>query len=124
MITLQQLSDIKAKTQQSESMTPARDKTRVVVGMATCGISAVARPVLESIKDEIAKRNLTDVLVFQTGCIGACIREPMIEVSVPGEEKVTYVNVTAEMIPKIVSEHFVNGSVVTEYTIGYADQNK
>ena len=92
---------------------------RVLVGMATCGIAAGARPVLNAFTEEIAKRGLTDsVTVTQTGCIGICQYEPVVEIEVPGEEKVTYVKVAPEMVPRIVSDHLVQHQVVTEYTIG------
>ena len=93
-------------------------KTRVLVGMATCGIAAGARPVLTTISDEVNKRELHDVLVTQTGCIGICQYEPVVEVYEPGKEKVTYVKMTPEMAVKVVNDHLVNGNVVTEYTIG------
>lgn len=97
------------------------DRIRVVVGMATCGIAAGARPVLNAFLEEVAKRNLENVTVTQTGCIGVCRLEPIVEVYVPGQEKVTYVKLTADMVPKIVSEHLVNQRVVNEYTIGAAE---
>ena len=97
------------------------DHIRVVVGMATCGIAAGARPVLNAFLEEVAKRNLENVTVTQTGCIGVCRLEPIVEVHVPGQEKVTYVKLTADMVPKIVSEHLVNQRVVNEYTIGAAE---
>lgn len=92
---------------------------RVLVGMATCGIAAGARPVLNAFTEEITKRGLTDsVTVTQTGCIGICQYEPVVEVEIPGEEKVTYVKVAPEMVARIVNDHLVNHNVVTEYTIG------
>ena len=97
------------------------DRIRVVVGMATCGIAAGARPVLNAFLEEVAKRSLENVTVTQTGCIGVCRLEPIVEVYVPGQEKVTYVKLTADMVPKIVSEHLVNQRVVNEYTIGAAE---
>ena len=97
------------------------DTTRVVVGMATCGIAAGARPVMLAFMDEIAKRQLKNVTVSQTGCIGMCRLEPMVDVIVPGKEKVTYVHVKPEMVPRIVAEHIVNGRPVAEYTIGAAE---
>jgi NADP-reducing hydrogenase subunit HndB len=92
--------------------------TRIVVGMATCGIAAGARPVLNAFTEEIAKREIKDAVVTQTGCIGICQYEPVVEVYAPGKEKVTYVKVKPEMVPRIVSDHIVNGNVVSEYTIG------
>lgn len=94
------------------------DAIRVLVGMATCGIAAGARPVLNAFTEEIAKRGLTNVTVTQTGCIGICQFEPVVEVEVPGEDKVTYVKMTPEKVAKVVNDHLVNKNVVTEYTIG------
>ena len=96
---------------------------KVVVGMATCGIAAGARPVLSAFVEEVAKRNLSDIVVGQTGCIGVCRLEPIVEIFMPNQEKVTYVKVTPEMVKRIVSDHLVNGNVVMEYTIGYAEKN-
>ena len=97
------------------------DNIRVVVGMATCGIAAGARPVLNAFLEEVAKRELKNVTVSQTGCIGVCRLEPIVEVYVPGQEKVTYVKMTPDKVASIVSEHLVNGREVTEYTIGAAE---
>ena len=91
---------------------------RVVVGMATCGIAAGARPVLNKFVEEVSKRNLQNVTVTQTGCIGICQLEPVVEIFEPGKEKVTYVKMTAEKAVRVVNDHLVNGNVVTEYTIG------
>lgn len=91
---------------------------RIVVGMATCGIAAGARPVMNEFMEEIAKRNLENVTVTQTGCIGMCRLEPIVEVLEPDKEKVTYVKMTPEKVARIVAEHLVNGKPVTEYTIG------
>ena len=95
---------------------------RVVVGMATCGIAAGARPVLNEFVQEVAKRNLSNVVVPQTGCIGMCRLEPIVEVFVPGEEKVTYVKMTPEKVGRVVAEHLINHRPVMEYAIG-AEQN-
>ena len=94
----------------------SEDNIRVVVGIA-----AGARPVLTAFLEEVAKRELKNVTVTQTGCIGVCRLEPIAEVYVPGEEKVTYVKLTPEMVPRIVSEHLVNHNPVAEYTIGAAE---
>lgn len=92
--------------------------TRVLVGMATCGIAAGARPVLNTLVEEVAKRQVKDVMVTQTGCIGICQYEPVVEVIAPDGSKVTYVKMTAEKALKVVNDHLVNGNVVSEYTIG------
>ena len=98
------------------------EATRVVIGMATCGIAAGARPVMLAFMDEIAKRQLSDVTVSQTGCIGMCRLEPMVDVYLPGQEKVTYVHMTPEKVGRVVAEHIVNGRPVEEYTIGAAEK--
>ncbi|MBR4500381.1 MAG: (2Fe-2S) ferredoxin domain-containing protein [Clostridia bacterium] len=94
------------------------ENIRVVVGMATCGIAAGARPVMMEFMNEINKRSLKEVTVSQTGCIGMCRLEPMVDVYMPGKEKVTYVHMTPEKAKRVVAEHIVNGRPVTEYTIG------
>ena len=86
---------------------------------SACGIAAGARPVLNAFVEEVAKRNMTEkVAVTQTGCIGICQYEPVVEVLVPGQEKVTYVKMTPEKAVRVVNDHLVNGNVVTEFTIG------
>ena len=119
MKSLQELAAIRDKMKQTvNTREAAHDSTRVVVGMATCGIAAGARPVLNAFVEEVAKRNLQDVMVTQTGCIGICQYEPVVEVVTPGHEKVTYVKMTPEKALRVVNDHLVNGNVVTEYTIG------
>ncbi len=98
------------------------ENIRVVVGMATCGIAAGARPVMMEFMNEINKRSLKEVTVSQTGCIGMCRLEPMVDVYLPGKEKVTYVHMTPEKARRVVAEHIVNGRPVTEYTIGAAEE--
>lgn len=121
MKSLADLEAIRAKTLENIAMRKDHnDAARVVVGMATCGIAAGARPVMLQFVEEIKKRNLNHVNVSQTGCIGMCKLEPMVDVILPGQEKVTYVKVTPEMVSRIVAEHIVNGRVVEEYTIGAA----
>ena len=122
MKSLEELKAIREKMQkQMDVRENNEDNIRVVVGMATCGIAAGARPVLAAFLDEVAKRELKNVTVTQTGCIGVCRLEPIAEVYVPGEEKVTYVKLKPEMVPRIVTEHLGNHNVVTEYTIGAAE---
>ncbi|MBQ2951959.1 MAG: (2Fe-2S) ferredoxin domain-containing protein [Clostridia bacterium] len=93
--------------------------TRVVVGMATCGIAAGARPVMLEFVEEIKRRGLENVTVSQTGCIGMCRLEPMVEITVKDQEKVTYIHMSPEKVARVVAEHIVNGRPVEEYTIGY-----
>ena len=122
MKSLAELQAIRERMQkQMDVRDNDNDRIRVVVGMATCGIAAGARPVLNAFLEEVGKRNLENVTVTQTGCIGVCRLEPIVEVYVPGEEKVTYVKLTPDMVPQIVSEHLVNRHVVAEYAIGAAE---
>jgi len=118
MKTIQELEEIRKKTLETINVRKDRSGTRIVVGMATCGIAAGARPVLLSVMDEVRKHNLADVVVAQTGCIGMCRLEPIVEVYKPGEGKVTYVKVNASKAIRIVNEHVMKGKVVEEYTIG------
>lgn len=122
MKTIQELEEIRKRTLDTINVRKDRSGTRVVVGMATCGIAAGARPVLLAIMDEVKKHDLADVVVAQTGCIGMCRLEPIVEVYKPGEEKVTYIKVTASKAIRIVNEHIMQGKVVDEYTIGAADK--
>ena len=125
MKSLAELEAIRKATQDRINLRKEHEgeTTRVVVGMATCGIAAGARPVMLAFVDEVSKRQLQHVTVSQTGCIGMCRLEPMVDVIVPGKEKVTYVHVKPEMVPRIVAEHIVNGRPVDEYTIGAAEKN-
>ena len=92
--------------------------TRIVVGMATCGIAAGARPVMLEFVEELKRRGLENVTVAQTGCVGMCRLEPMVEIYVKDQEKVTYVHMTPEKVARVVNDHIVNGRPVDEYTIG------
>ena len=121
MKSLADLEAIRAKTLESINMRKDTDAARVVIGMATCGIAAGARPVMLAFMEEIQKRNLQHVTVSQTGCIGMCRLEPMVDVIAPGQEKVTYVHMTPEKVARVVAEHIVNGRPVEEYTIGAAE---
>ena len=116
------LEELMALRDAAKANMTARDDsseiTRIVVGMATCGIAAGARPIMAKFMEETAKRSLTNVTVAQTGCIGMCRFEPIAEVLVPGKEKVTYVQLTEEKVARIVADHIVNGVPVAEYTIG------
>jgi NADP-reducing hydrogenase subunit HndB len=97
---------------------------RVVVGMATCGIAAGARPVLTALMEEVSKENLSGVKVGQTGCVGICAYEPIVEVLIPGKEKITYVHMTPDKIRTVVKSHLINGNVVEEYTYNFAVKSK
>ena len=123
---MKSLAELQAMRDEMKSQVGSRRENqyrmRVVVGMATCGIAAGARPVLAACADEVAKRKLTDVLVAQTGCIGICQFEPVVEVYDADGTKTTYVHVDAEKARKIIAQHVVNGNPVVEYTIGAANK--
>ncbi len=119
MKSLAELQEIRNRVLGQVNLRKEReDGIRVVVGMATCGIAAGARPVLNAFLSEIGKRGVKDVMVTQTGCIGMCRLEPIVEIYMPGEEKVTYVKMTEDKVAKVVAEHIVNKQPVVEYTIG------
>ena len=119
MKSLEELAALRGRMKNSVAMRQDNSNTtRVVVGMATCGIAAGARPVLTAFVEEVNRRGLQDVTVTQAGCIGMCKLEPIVEVFQPGKEKVTYVKMTPEKVARIVSEHLVNGTPVAEYTVG------
>ncbi|MGN0505678.1 MAG: (2Fe-2S) ferredoxin domain-containing protein [Lachnospiraceae bacterium] len=118
MKSLEELRAIREKMQGQIGLRSEADAhTRVIVGMATCGIASGARPVLTALSDAVLSKNLTDVSVTQTGCIGLCQYEPIVEVLQPGKEKVTYVKMTPEKALEVVEQHLIRGQVVTEYTI-------
>ena len=118
MKSLAELAAIREKMKDKIVLREGSSTTRIVVGMATCGIAAGARPVLNAFVDGVNKEGLvSDVVVSQTGCIGICQYEPVVEVYKAGEEKVTYVKMTVEKAEKVLKEHIKGGKVVTEYTI-------
>ena len=120
---MKSIADIKAIRDKMQSQIVLRDnqdaeqETRIVVGMATCGISAGARPVFNTLVDEVASRGLKNVKVTRSGCLGMCALEPIVEVFVPGQDKVTYVRIDPDKAKSIVASHIVNGNVCTDYLI-------
>ncbi len=122
MKSLAELAAIREKMQNKVVIREGAASTRVVVGMATCGIAAGARPVLNAFVEGVVSAGLSDkVTVTQTGCIGICQYEPVVEIFEEGKEKVTYVKLDAEKANRIVEEHLKGGKVVEEYTIGAAN---
>ena len=118
MKSIKDLEAIRQRTLDEVNLRNDRHGIRVVVGMGTCGISAGARPVMMEFVEEIKRRGVKDAMVTQTGCIGVCRLEPIVEVYAPGKEKVTYAKVSPEKVARIVADHLVNGNVVAEYTVG------
>ncbi len=118
MKSLAELAAIRDKMKDKVAMREGSNDIRIVVGMATCGIAAGARPVLNAFVEEVNKQGLNEtVTVSQTGCIGICRMEPVVEVYKAGEEKVTYVHMTPDKVAKIIEQHIKGGKVVTEYAL-------
>ena len=91
--------------------------TRVIVGMATCGIASGARPVLNALSEAVMTKNLKDISVVQTGCIGLCQYDPIVEVLEPGKEKVTYIKMNPEKAMEVVEKHLIGGTPIYDYTL-------
>jgi len=117
------LEDLRKIKEQAKDLTSARSggKTRIIVGMGTCGIAAGARDVMTAILAELDKRGLKDVTVETTGCIGMCQKEPLVDIIRPGEPRITYGNVEPKDVARIVAEHLVNGNVVEDKVVGRTD---
>lgn len=117
---LKTIEDLKRLREQVQSETRVRQESskQIIVGMGTCGIAAGAREVMSAILDEIAKRKLEDITVRQTGCIGMCEKEVLVDIVLPGQPRMTYGRVTAADIPKIITEHLINGRPIKEMIVG------
>ncbi|HKM32129.1 MAG TPA: (2Fe-2S) ferredoxin domain-containing protein [Oscillospiraceae bacterium] len=122
MKTLAELQAIRDKMQSQVGIRhDDENKTRVVIGMATCGIAAGARPVLGTFSKLVEEKNLLNVAVTQTGCIGLCQFEPIVEITVAGQEKVTYINMDESKAREVVEQHLERGVIIGKYTINSAD---
>lgn len=118
MKSLAELQAIKEKMQGKVALREGSNDKRVVVGMATCGIAAGARPVLAAFVEQVNEAGLVaSVTVTQTGCIGICQFEPVVEVFEAGKEKVTYVKMTPDKVARVVEEHLKGGKPVAEFTL-------
>ena len=118
MKSLAELQAIKDKMKNKIVLREGSSDIRVVVGMATCGIAAGARPVLNAFVEEVNNAGLNDkVSVSQTGCVGYCQLEPIVEIYEAGKEKVTYIHMTAEKAREVVEKHLKGGKVVSDYTV-------
>ena len=118
MKSLAELQAIKEKMKDKVILREGTADVRVVVGMATCGIAAGARPVLNALGEGVNEGGLSDkVTVSQTGCIGLCQYEPIVEIFEAGKDKVTYVKMDADKAKRVIEEHLKGGKIVTDYTI-------
>jgi (2Fe-2S) ferredoxin len=115
--SLEDLNALKQKAIEELRLRESKDSVRIIVGMGTCGIAAGARETVGAILEELAKRKIRDVFVTQTGCIGLCVKEPLVDVIVPGQPKVTYGNVDAVRARQLVAQHVVNNLVVGEWGV-------
>ncbi len=118
MKSLAELDAIREKAKKDMTARTDAGSRKIVVGMATCGIAAGARPVMNTLVEELSTRNISDVPVTMTGCIGVCRLEPIVEVFEPNGEKVTYVKMDPAKAKRVVSEHIINGQVCQDLTIG------
>lgn len=118
MKSLEELKAIRDRMQAQVNLREAsEDAVRVVVGMATCGIAAGARPVLSAFVEGVQEKELKNVSVVQTGCVGLCQFEPIVEIVTPSGEKVTYINMTADKAAEVIDQHLVKGKPVAKYTL-------
>ena len=121
MKTLEEIREIRDRMKGQIGIDGKVEKTRVVVGMATCGIASGARPILTKLVDEVKANGLEDVVVTQTGCIGLCQYEPIVEVYEPGQKKVTYIWMDEKKATRIVNQHLMLGQIVDDYTLNAAE---
>ncbi|RCW54237.1 MULTISPECIES: (2Fe-2S) ferredoxin domain-containing protein [Halanaerobium] len=116
MKSLAELKELRNKVQKEMKKRDQGTRAEIIVGMGTCGIAAGARDILKAVLAEVEKRDL-DVRVTQTGCIGMCEKEPLIDVKLPGKERITYGNLSEADVQKIITEHVVNGNIVSDLVI-------
>ena len=118
-MSIKSLEDLRKIKAESQLQTKARksNDTQVIIGVGTCGIAAGAREVMTAVLEELAKRNLNNVSVLQTGCIGMCQKEPLMDIVRPGEDRVTYGPVYPTDVPRIIAEHLVNGNIVEDLVV-------
>lgn len=119
MKSLEELKKIRDMARNNMSIRGDEEqKYRVVVGMATCGIAAGARPVLNTLVEEVANQKLS-AKVLQTGCIGMCTLEPIVEVFDQSDNKTTYVLVDEKKAKEIADKHLKHDEIIDEYTVGH-----
>jgi NADP-reducing hydrogenase subunit HndB len=117
IISLDGLLQLKDELKEKRNQEAYRGITYVTVGMATCGIAAGALDVLRALEDEIKAHHLNDIVITQTGCIGLCRHEPILEVVVGETPKVAYGKVAPDMVKRIVRQHIIEGKAVEEFVI-------
>lgn len=117
-MALKSREDLKKLREKAQARLAERDsKTpKVIVGMGTCGIAAGGQGVYDAIIEELKKLN-AKATVVQTGCIGMCVKEPLVDIQLPGKERITYGNVKPEDVPRIIGDHLVNGKIVDDLVV-------
>ncbi|MDI3547479.1 MAG: NADP-reducing hydrogenase subunit HndB [Halanaerobiales bacterium] len=121
MKSLAELRELREKLQKEMATRSDSDKPKLIVGMGTCGIAAGARNILKAILEEVEKRKI-DVTITQTGCIGMCEKEPLLDVKLPGKERITYGNLKVEDVKRIIVEHVINGKIVEDLVVGRLEE--
>ena len=118
-MAIKSLEDLRRIKAEAKKHTEARqlNEKQIIIGMGTCGIAAGAREIMKAVLDELAKRNIHDVAVLQTGCIGMCQKEPLLDIVRPGEDRVTYGPVKPSDVPRIIADHLVNGMIVEDLVV-------
>ncbi|MBC7262506.1 MAG: (2Fe-2S) ferredoxin domain-containing protein [Chloroflexi bacterium] len=119
MPKLKTLEDLKKLREEAQQDIKVRLETgtKITVGMGTCGIAAGARETMHAILEELKKRNI-EAHVTTVGCIGMCVKEPLVDIEQAGKPRITYGNVKPDMVPRIIEEHLIKGNVVEEWVVG------
>lgn len=119
MPKINSIADLKQLREQAQREIKTRldTGTTITVGMGTCGIAAGARETMRAIIEELAKRNI-DAHVTTVGCIGMCIREPLVDIEQAGKGRVTYGNITADKVPELIEQHLVQGKIINQWVVG------
>jgi len=123
MPKINSLADLKQLREQAQRDLKTRldTGTTITIGMGTCGIAAGARETMRAIIDELAKREI-DAHVTTVGCIGMCIKEPLVDIEQAGKARVTYGNITADKVPELIEQHLVEGKIVSQWVVGRLDK--
>jgi NADP-reducing hydrogenase subunit HndB len=124
MPKLKSLDDLKRVRDEAQQALKTRldTGTTIIVGMGTCGIAAGARDTMHAILAELAARNI-DAHVTTVGCIGQCVKEPLVDIEQAGKPRITYANVKPDMVPRLIEEHLINNRPVEEWVIGRLEMN-
>jgi NADP-reducing hydrogenase subunit HndB len=115
--SLEDLKRLKQEAMEKRKAQATTGRAQITVGMGTCGIAAGARDTMKAILEFIEEENMSDIIVTQTGCVGLCEWEPIVEVAVGSEPKVMYGKVSPKTAKQIMREHVEGGKILTEYLI-------